>query len=95
MKYRHTEYTYDGLNRLKTFAELNTSLETPDTTNYRITYTYDFNDNITEIAYGSALGSEVDKVKYSYTNNQLMSVSVTIGSTDHLVKAYTYCCPAN
>lgn len=74
---RNSTYSeYDGLNRLVKFAEINTSSIPESLDSYAITYSYDLNDNISEITYGSELGSEVDAVKYIYADNRLIEIKV-------------------
>lgn len=89
-RYHYTYRVYDGLKRLIKQAEVNGSNMPSNLDDYAATYTYDLNDHITEITYGSAMGTEVSAVKYVYTSNRLAEVRVKVGSVYYTAKKYAY-----
>lgn len=88
--YHYEAYSYDDLGRMITKAEYQGDTLPQDLSPYTLTYTYDDHDNITSIAYGSAIPSEVDAVEYVYSGDRLSEVKVRVGNTRYTVKEYTY-----
>ena len=88
--YHYVRNTYDGLKRLTAKAEINGSSVPSDLGPYTAGYSYDLKDRLTAVSYGSAAGSEVDGITYTYDGSRLKDVYVKVGSSSYLAKAYSY-----
>ncbi len=88
--YHYEEYGYDDLGRMTSKAEINGDTVPSDLSPYTVSYSYDIHDNITSIAYGSAIPTEISSINYTYSGERATSVSAVIDSAEYLLKEYTY-----
>ena len=88
--YHYEEFSYDNLGRMISKAEINGDTVPSDLTPYMISYSYDIHDNITSIAYGSAIPTELSSINYAYSGERLIAVSAVINNVEYLLKEYTY-----
>ncbi len=74
--YRYTSYTYDKLDRVIGYAELDSEHISGDLptdveiARQKITYEYDIDDNITNVTYPQAISSDVKGLKFTYNSDK-------------------------
>ncbi len=88
--YHYEEYSYDNLGRMISKAEINGASVPSELAPYTVSYSYDIHDNITGIAYGSAIPTEISSINYTYSGERLTSVSAVINNVEYILKEYTY-----
>ena len=93
--YRYTYTGYDGFGRTAWTAEVSQEAEPSDAqiAKHKISYSYDTEDKITEVAYALAEDGRVESLHYAYDKNQyLIAIKAKIKGSDEekLIRKYRY-----
>ena len=93
--YRYTYTGYDGFGRTAWTAEVSQEAEPTDAqiAKHKISYSYDTEDKITEVAYALAEDGRVESLHYAYDKNQyLIAIKAKIKGSDEekLIRKYRY-----
>ena len=95
--YRYTSYTYDKLDRVIGYAELDAEHISGDLptdveiAKQKITYEYDIDDNITNVTYPPSTSSNVKGLKFTYNSDKwLQKIEAKVGGSEKLLREYNY-----